>query len=284
MRYDTTLKDLSPDREKPPAHEVIPLVTVAKDDAFWAVLEGGCWGRYAIEYGKAFEIEQECARHGFNMPISRYYYAGLAHKEFGNFAFAYGSEHEQGQEWLANPFDTGGVLLGGMHPFIHQESTDELIEESRRRDSCAFIAATSVENAEWRSAFKTFLDQCYGGQVQPYLQNIPPDRTSAWGDPPPPLPNLPYKFFQNEDRRAWTWEIRLADRPPLERGLLFWSCRRGVWDDTVQRLTDIQGKEPRFPRSRGVPPLPPPLAPSGLQSPCNALQERIIAWMSENSA
>ncbi|MBF0180053.1 MAG: hypothetical protein HQM03_08520 [Magnetococcales bacterium] len=274
--------ETTPDRKGPP-HEIIPLVTVTSFDALAILLQTDKrWGRYAIEEGKANQLETQCARHGIDMPRCRYYYAGLAHEAFGDIAFAYRPEHEKRCQGWANPFDTGGVVLGKMRPFHTRDWRHA--QTDRRRAACEFIKETRIGRAVWRRAFGKFLDRCYGGDVRPYLNGTPPKKpcpseVSSSRQPPG-------EEARNLDRRAWTWEIRLECQPPLERGLLFWSCGWTRKTDIIQQFTNIDGRTARFPavRRSALKEVEKMWAgPSIAQHPCDALQEKIIQWMQTQS-
>ncbi|MBF0294125.1 MAG: hypothetical protein HQL96_02965 [Magnetococcales bacterium] len=268
----------TPDRKASP-HDIIPLVTVTRFAALATILRGEKrWGKYAIEMGKAHQVESECARQEVDMPLCRYYYAGLAHEEFGDIAFSYHPDHEESCQGWANPFDTGGVVLGEIHPF-HKTAWPPA-QGDRSREACKFIEATMIDRNSWRQEFGIFLNRCYGGDVQPYLNGAPPHRPCAHER------SLPHQYpdqdARNTDRRAWTWEIRLECHPPVEKGLLHWSCRSNDQSMIVQQFTDIQGKAATFPEERInalIEVVESWVAPAIDESPCKALQNKLSQWM-----
>jgi hypothetical protein len=165
----------------------------------------------------ARKVEQAC-----DIPPSRYFYAGRAHPSFGNFAFAFRPAIEAAHKGSANPFDTGGVYIGKMHPLSGMSDAAAMQVRAQK-----LIQGTRVDLPAWRSQFAEFLGAFFPAPLG-YLTGAAPDVSAPWGPA-----DLPASYKENHGRptnewRAWTWEIRLYEEHPVDEHLLGWSCSRGA--------------------------------------------------------
>ncbi|HAT49344.1 MAG: hypothetical protein HQL07_04975 [Nitrospirae bacterium] len=256
-----------------PFHEILPLVTVIRHIPLINVLGSGFfWNSHDLESTAAPEIARKCGDFLITIPRGRYYYAGFADGQYGDIAFAYGPDHESGQRGSAHPFDTGALILGGLHPFFKHPK--------HSRPLCQFVADTTVQLAGWRDLFKRFIDLCYDGDVIPYLNgDRPPKPANYWT-----TPQLPSYHSANIAPQAWTWEVVIHSQPEVERGLIAWSCYDDIRKEVVDTLNDFKGKEPTFPADRIDACLP--LLQQCYQhtigkEPCDVMQQKIVDWVQE---
>lgn len=255
------------------AHEILPLVTVIRHIPLVNVLGSGFfWNSHDLESTAAPEIARKCGEFLITIPRSRYYYAGFADGQYGDIAFAYGPDHESEALGCAHPFDTGALILGGLHPFFKHPK--------HSRPLCQFVADTTVELAGWRDLFKRFIDLCYGGDVFPYLNgDCPPEPSGCWNILP-----FPSCHPDNTARQAWTWEIKIDSRPEVEKGLIAWSCFDDIRKDVVDTLNNFKGKKPAFPADRidaCIPLLQQWHQPTATEEPCQVMQQKIVDWVQE---
>ncbi len=161
--------------------------------------------------GEARKVEEKC-----RLQPSRYFYAGKAHPDFGNIVIAYNADFDHQKRGEANPFDTGGVFLGHIHPFKN------LPPEKRAKKACAVIDRTKTDIKKWRSDFDQFVLDFFGDNTRSYLEHdlptLPAD--SSWDEDLPvfdqenhrlPASNKTNNLFPRE-WRAWAWEIRLTSK------------------------------------------------------------------------
>ncbi len=208
-------------------HEIMPLVTVAKMGELEPVLQDdGRWSSYPFESGASREVEAAC-----KFPRYRYFFAGRPHPDFGDIAFAYGTDMEKRNRGKVNPFDTGGLFLGYFYPLpIHAVPANETV---RRQRACDTIRKTRMELGHWRGELGDFLQKGYKGNHKSYLYGHPPQRSTIGAD-------LPARYEQNQDWRAWTWEIQIHSKPPLEQGLIQWSSQQNDKRKIFMSMTDNQ--------------------------------------------
>jgi hypothetical protein len=153
---------------------------------------------------------------------SVYFYAGRACDQFGDVAIAYAPSIEAGHTISVTPFDTGGLIHEERYIKCYLTTTaDEaaLIE---------FAKASEVDAGVWRSEFARFL-AAYFRDPQRYW-HYPPD----YQDPE----NM---FTMNTDWRAWTFEIRFAERHSITQGRLAWVANKRL----MSRLRRLQRSLPK---------------------------------------
>ncbi len=253
------------------AHEIIPLATVIRYIPLDNVMKSGFfWNSHDLESNAAPEIARKCGKIQKTIPRGRYYYAGFADEQYGDIAFAYGPDHESGERGSAHPFDTGALILGGLHPFF--TSPPPL------HHTCQFVVDTRIDLAHWRNLFKRFIDLCYHGDVFPYLNgDRPPNPSGCWNVLP-----FPSCHPGNSAPQAWTWEILIHSQPAVEKGLIAWSSYDDIFNDMVMTLNDFNGNTPDFPAERinaCIPLLQVCYQPVGTEHPCRVVQQKIIHWV-----
>ncbi|MBF0437366.1 MAG: hypothetical protein HQL77_18665 [Magnetococcales bacterium] len=211
------------------------------------------------------------------VPRCRYFYAGHAIDRYGETAFAYEPQDEKKRNGAANPFDTGALYLGKMHPFATGTTgTTPTDEETRKKNSCQFIEMTKIDLSTWRKEFNTFTDTCYHGNVLSYLKGERPPTPSAWGDA-----RLPSNNSKNEQLCAWIWEVRIEELLPVEKGLFAWSCTVNQLQEIVHQLNDMKGKVKPKKRAGNFKEFSKKwIRPNTSETPCHALQQHIIRLFS----
>ncbi|MBF0349033.1 MAG: hypothetical protein HQL81_15310 [Magnetococcales bacterium] len=253
----------------------MPLVTVEKNKKLLDIFAANVrWNSIASEHATANKIERECAEtHDVVIPRCRYFYAGHALDRYGEAAFAYEPQDEMERCGTVNPFDTGALYLGKMHPFAnHTTVTSPTDEETRKKNSCKFIQDTKIDLSNWRKEFSTFTDRCYDGNVLSYLNGERPPTPHTWGDA-----RLPFNDPANRESCAWIWEVRIEELLPVEQGLFAWSCTTNQKQSITLKLNDMKGMiKPRTRAHHFKIFSEKWIRPDTTQTPCGAVQQKII--------
>lgn len=118
----------------------------------------------------------------------------------GDAAIWFHPDAETGASGGANPFDTGGLEKGKLRPW-DARSLDE---------RHAFYVNTESPVPGWRSAFEAWLRAAYTDPRR-YLESDKGRVNSGFPDKGDPH-GLAAANKGTSDRRAWTWEVRFADR------------------------------------------------------------------------
>ena len=138
------------------------------------------------------EARDEAARQAeafFGFEASLYFYAGIAHPDFGDVVFVYEPECFEGRAGTATTFDSGGMYLG----FIKGVG----LEDTERRRH--YVKRDSCELAEWRDRAHAWVR----GQFATVKDYLRPDGRPFSADPKDRLGH------PENERRAWAFEIRL---------------------------------------------------------------------------
>ena len=134
------------------------------------------------------------AEEGLGIPGSPYYfYVMRSHKAFGYIVFLF--EEAQSSASMsadtkgATPFDTGGLWLGEIHPVDDKDK------------SRSIFTREEVPLKSWRKEFLSYMDRNYTN-ARDYITGRPP----AHG-----IDGIANNAQENETR-AWTWEVRYPFR------------------------------------------------------------------------
>jgi hypothetical protein len=128
-----------------------------------------------------------------------YFFASHACPSFGDLVLAYSAEMADTDQGSATPFDTGGLA----HDFIQADTLDG--GESRNR----YNRRHAVELHEWRVAAAAHIHEYFSSR-DAYVLGERPTRNDDSGRLLHP---------GNDDRRAWTWEVRIWRDHPIEQAL-----------------------------------------------------------------
>lgn len=145
---------------------------------------------------------------------------------------AYQPEPHDGTRGEATPFDTGGIFIKK----VFAKTLDGLTgpdEDKARRE---YVLAAKRSLVDWRKACSAYLQEHFSAPLA-YVQGEKPVRDDPTGR----------LHHPKNERRAWTWEVRLHDDHPLFQHLIqawvladFHETLRqrvlAIRDDTVRRL------------------------------------------------
>lgn len=137
------------------------------------------------------------AEHGLGVSGKPYYFYSLrAEGNFGLVVFLLGEV--EGVEWPpgakgATPFDSGGLWFGDI-------VTDPPLNESGRR---GFFETHDVALADWRAAFRTYIDTRYKAITDYIRGTVAVTGTPQRNSRPAVVMGAP------NEPRAWTWEVRV---------------------------------------------------------------------------
>lgn len=107
----------------------------------------------------------------YGFDASLYFFAGVAHPDFGDVVLAYDPERSSSLEGSATTFDTGGMFLGKIKG--HSLSTPE----ARR----GFVESDCHGLQDWRHRTNEWID-LYFDAAESYVDGIPkPDANEPWG-------------------------------------------------------------------------------------------------------
>jgi hypothetical protein len=188
-------------------------------------------------FGMAAMLEREARDHvardaeqEYGFVASLYFFAGVAHPAFGDVVLAYDPEPSERLEGGATTFDTGGMYLGKIKG--NAFATPKLRKKFVKQDCCTL--------AQWRARVDEWIDAHFETPDH-YVDGFP----DANADDPSGRIGHP----ENE-RRAWTCEVRLGRDQPLLDNLAFAVVRREFWQDALhtaqhssaryERLLDLQ--------------------------------------------
>lgn len=130
-----------------------------------------------------------------------YFFAGHACPDFGEVVLVYEGDIADAGAGSATPFDTGGFHLGKVR---YRATPGESEKEYCKRHSRPLV--------EWRSEAQAYIDEYFESSAQ-YVLGAGPQK-----DDPSGRLGIP-----GNERRAWTWEVRIHRDHPIELGL------RRVW-------------------------------------------------------
>lgn len=199
----------------PTASEIarrLPLITVTKIISF----EKGRT-HHALSSVKpasiARKVENLC-----EISPGKYYFAAIAVPDFGPIVLVYSPEAESDVSGSANPFDTGGTLVGRCRPFEDIEDDNERSERARE-----LIRQTLQPLDTWRDVLEDYLERYYSDPEE-YVRGTPPNII-----PDDAHEDLPARFDQRPgDRRSFTWEVRLYEGRRIDEYLKCWATGRGT--------------------------------------------------------
>jgi hypothetical protein len=157
-------------------------------------------------------------RLGFSRCV--YFYAGRAHPQYGNLAFAFPPRCEAGRPGAASPFDTGGVVNRRKPPLLCKFAADD--QASRIQ----LVREAQMTLDQWRERFAEFL-AAYFRPLSAYWGGRPahPDPEDLYGP-------------ANQSWVAWTFEVRLEE-PVDIADCLVWSATEDVLE--LLRREDFAG-------------------------------------------
>jgi hypothetical protein len=130
----------------------------------------------------------------FDLGDCLYFYAGHACPDFGDVVFVYEPDWSEDASGSATPFDTGGAYTGKI-------AADGLDAGAAGK---AYVDGHKVELSAWRAALDTHIVQYFESPGMYVLGSSP--RTD---DPTHRL------LRPGNQRRAWTWEVRLHQDHPV---------------------------------------------------------------------
>jgi len=139
------------------------------------------------------------AEHNFGLGDCLYFFAGHACPDFGGLVLAYAAEMADADDGDATPFDTGGLSLG----FVHARDLDK--GEAKAEYCRRYIVGLGV----WRREAGAYFDEYFASPTE-YVSGAVPVRDDPSGR---------LRHPKNNDRRAWTWEVRLRRDHPIEQAL-----------------------------------------------------------------
>jgi hypothetical protein len=140
------------------------------------------------------------AEAAFELGDCLYFFAGHACPDFGDLVLSYSSDMADAEEGSATPFDTGGLSEG----HIHADALDG--GEPR----APYVRRHTTELQTWRSQAAGYLVEHFPSEAA-YVAGAVPSRNDSSGRLQHP---------KNNDRRAWTWEVRIWRDHPIEHALL----------------------------------------------------------------
>jgi hypothetical protein len=139
------------------------------------------------------------AEHDFGLGDCLYFFAGHACPDFGGLVLAYAAEMADADDGDATPFDTGGLSLG----FVHARDLDK--GETRTEYCRKFVVGLGA----WRRDAASYIDEYFASPAE-YVNGSAPVRDDPSGR---------LRHPKNDDRRAWTWEVRIRRDHPVEQAL-----------------------------------------------------------------
>jgi hypothetical protein len=160
--------------------------------------------RFAAAVPLEREARDQVARDAereFGMEPSLYFFAGIAHPDFGDVVLAYHPEPSTTLGGGATTFDTGGMYLGRI-------KGRGLATAADRR---AYVAGDRCALDAWRVRASRWIDDHFAS-VDAYLE---PDGRPSACDPHDRMGHI-----ENE-RRAWAFEVRLHEDRGLFEDLAF---------------------------------------------------------------
>lgn len=153
------------------------------------------------------------------LSASVYFYAGRAHPQFGNAAFAFPAGCEASHSGSVSPFDTGGLLSDPPRIKVRLDPTDGEPER------VAFGKASQVPLGQWREAFGKCLAAYFAVDLDYWHKR--------------PSVSDPEGIFElNDDWRAWTFEIRFHEGHSIHDRIA-WCADESVMNQ-LRRLADQQ--------------------------------------------
>ncbi|NGZ06839.1 MAG: hypothetical protein G8237_10835 [Magnetococcales bacterium] len=197
----------------------IPLMRVAGVAEIESILKGsGAWQVTRDASRTPRDVQMAC---GWSRCV--YFYAGHAIPQYGEIAFAYAPDFEQGKAGHVAPCDSGGVYAGKCDPFLALAGSDP------KNPAVFFLQQNRYPLDQWREPFADYLKDYFGNNMNAYCAQQPPNFLvpPAWGDP-----NLPARFawnHQQSDLLSWIWEVRIEQPVELKEDLLVWSTSRQVF-------------------------------------------------------
>jgi hypothetical protein len=157
---------------------------------------------------------------GFKRSV--YFYAGRAHRKFGNVALAFFACCEENHTGSATPFDSGGLVHPRRFIKLKLDSDDESRLVQYGKESVLSLS-------EWRTVF--------GKILAAYFDNV----IDYWkGKPNPHDPEGLYEL--NDEWRAWTFEVRFYEGQSIfDRAA--WCTDEPLWN-RLRRDHDGQETKP----------------------------------------
>lgn len=134
---------------------------------------------------------------------------------------------EKGATGSASPFDTGALEHGYLRPWDAQGVAERW----------SFFEATQVPLARWREKFAAWLTASYSDPRR-YLETDKGRHESGdpdGGDPDGVFAANGTRHPKGNDRRAWTWEVRLEGRVSLDHAQALLIPRRLAQDARAWR-------------------------------------------------
>jgi hypothetical protein len=128
-----------------------------------------------------------------------YFYAGHACPSFGSLVLAYVADMADRDDGDATPLDTGGLFLG----LVHARALDA------GEPAAAYCRRLRVGLGSWRTEAASYLAE-YFSSAAAYVGGEAPLRDDPSGR---------LKHPENDDRRAWTWEVRILRDHRVEQAL-----------------------------------------------------------------
>jgi hypothetical protein len=179
--------------------------------------------RFAAAAPLECEARDQAARqaeHAFGFQPSLYFFAGIAHPDFGDVVLAYHPEPSTTLDGSSTTFDTGGMHLGLIKG--HGLSTPADRKAYLDEDLCALDA--------WRARASNWIEEHFDS-IDVYLE---PDGRPNHTDPDDRLGHA-----ENE-RRAWAVEVRLHG----DRGLFDDLAFAVVSQEFLQRALEMSLSTP----------------------------------------
>lgn len=129
-----------------------------------------------------------------------YFYVGHACPDFGDLVLAYASNMADADDGNATAFDTGGLSVG----LVHARDLDN------GENKATYCNRHLVDLNAWRPMSAGYVAEYFGSTVR-YVTGEQPIKDDPSGR---------LRHPENNDRRSWTWEIRIWRNHPIERSLL----------------------------------------------------------------
>jgi hypothetical protein len=138
---------------------------------------------------KSIPSSTRIAEEKLELKPSIYFYAGRVFPDVGDFVIALKQSYESKHSGEATPFDTGG--------FFWEHIKSNLLNYPEKLE---FVKKSTYRLKEWRNSFKMFW-AAYFKELSDYWNDRP------WKDDPEEI----FLEKNNNEWRAWTFEIRLHD-------------------------------------------------------------------------
>ncbi len=140
------------------------------------------------------------AERAFGLGDCLYFFAGHACPDFGDLVLAYASDMADADDGNATPLDTGGLSLG----FVHARDLDS------GEDKATYCNKHLVGLTAWRQRAAAYVSEYFSSSAG-YVNG---------GEPLKDDPSGRLRHPENNDRRSWTWEVRILRDHPIEQSLL----------------------------------------------------------------